>query len=133
MIYLTEKEIIRINAKLISQLSPGEMIGIKDAAALNMAVNQPKQYVFGREVYPSTFDKAAILVINLIKRHPFQNANKRTALVAMMTFLKINGISCQLSRKQAVDFILMITTSDKAFDDLKDETVLVLMQYAHSE
>lgn len=133
MIYFTEKEIIRINAKLISQLSPGEMIGIKDAAALNMAVNQPKQHVFGREVYPSTFDKAAILVINLIKRHPFQNANKRTALVAMMTFLKINGISCQLNRKQAVDFILMITTSDKTFDDLKDETVLVLMQYAHSE
>ena len=38
MRYLSTKEIIKINAKVILRYSPGEMIGIKDANALDMAV-----------------------------------------------------------------------------------------------
>ncbi len=81
MKYLTVKDIIKINAKLITTVSSGELIGLKDAAALDMAVNQPQQEVFGEELCPTIYDKAAILAINLAKRHPFQNGNKRTALV----------------------------------------------------
>lgn len=88
MIYSTEKEVIRINVKLISQLSPGEMIRMKDATALNLAVNQPKRHVFGHELSPSTMDKPSILAINLIKRNPFKNANKRTALVEVKPFFE---------------------------------------------
>ena len=38
MRYLSTKEIIKINAKVILRHSPGEMIGVKDANALDMAV-----------------------------------------------------------------------------------------------
>ncbi|ELA68603.1 hypothetical protein SEO_01457 [Enterococcus faecium EnGen0134] len=45
MRYLSSKEIIKINAKVILRHSPGEMIGVKDANALDMAVNSlHKQY-----------------------------------------------------------------------------------------
>lgn len=120
MRYLTAEEIVKINVKLIRQLSEGELVGVKDPAALDMTVNQPKQEVFSRELYPTIYDKAAILVINLVKRHPFHNANKRTALVALLTFFKMNGHTIRFSREEAVQFILEITTSDKAFDQLKD-------------
>ncbi|OTN94969.1 death on curing protein [Enterococcus faecium] len=40
MRYLSTKEIIKINAKVILRYSPGEMIGVKDANALDMAVKQ---------------------------------------------------------------------------------------------
>lgn len=126
MIYLTVKDIIRINAKLISKTSVGEMIGVKDASALDMCVKQPMQVVFEREIYPEIHDKAAILAINLAKRHPFQNANKRTALVAMVTFLIANGYSTNFSQEEAVQFILTITTSDKAFDLLKEDVTSYL-------
>ncbi|MDB7511816.1 type II toxin-antitoxin system death-on-curing family toxin, partial [Enterococcus faecium] len=46
MRYLSTKEIIKINAKVILRYSPGEMIGVKDANALDMAVKQPSQAVF---------------------------------------------------------------------------------------
>lgn len=126
MIYLTVKDIIRINAKLISKTSAGEMIGVRDASALDRCVKQPMQGVFGKEIYSEIHDKAAILAITLAKRHPFQNANKRTALVAMATFLIANGYSTSFSQEEAVQFILNITTSDKTFDVLKEEVTSYL-------
>lgn len=119
MNYLTVRDIVKINAKLITKTSKGEMIGVRDATALDMAVEQPKQIVFGEELYPSIYDKAAILSINLAKRHPFQNANKRTALVAMMTFFIMNGYKTTFSREEAVSLLLTITTSSVEFDQLK--------------
>ena len=121
MKYLTVKDIIKINAKLITTVSSGELIGLKDAAALDMAVNQPQQEVFGEELYPTIYDKAAILAINLAKRHPFQNGNKRTALVSMITFLMMNGYTTSFTQEEAVQFILNITTSNQEFDLMKEE------------
>lgn len=121
MKYLTVKDIIKINAKLITTVSSGELIGLKDAAALDMAVNQPQQEVFGEELYPTIYDKASILAINLAKRHPFQNGNKRTALVSMITFLMMNGYTTSFTQAEAVQFILNITTSSQEFDLMKEE------------
>lgn len=121
MRYLTVKDIVKINAKLITKVSAGELIGIKDAAALDMAVNQPQQEVFGEALYPTIYDKASILAINLAKRHPFQNGNKRTALVSMITFLMMNGYTISFTQEDAVSFILNITTSTQEFDNLKEE------------
>lgn len=121
MKYLTVKDIIKINAKLITTVSSGELIGLKDAAALDMAVNQPQQEVFGEELYPTIYDKASILAINLAKRHPFQNGNKRTALVSMITFLMMNGYTTSFTQEEAVHFILNITTSNQEFDLMKEE------------
>lgn len=118
---LTVKDIIKINAKLITTVSSGELIGLKDAAALDMAVNQPQQEVFGEELYPTIYDKASILAINLAKRHPFQNGNKRTALVSMITFLMMNGYTTSFTQEEAVQFILNITTSNQEFDLMKEE------------
>ncbi len=40
--------------------------------------------------------KAAVLLINLIKKHPFHNANKRTAFLAAYVFFKLNGYSLKM-------------------------------------
>ena len=114
MIYLTSKHIIKINAKVILAYSQGETIGIKDATALDMAINQPRTVSFGRDLYPTIFDKASILTINLATKHPFHNGNKRTAFVSMITFLQSEWIyTTTFTQQEAVKFILDITTSKK--------------------
>ncbi|EME8118318.1 type II toxin-antitoxin system death-on-curing family toxin [Enterococcus faecium] len=118
MRYLSTKEIIKINAKVILRHSPGEMIGVKDANALDMAVKQPSQAVFNQELYPEIYEKAAILAINL--------AN----LVAMLLFLQLNNCPVAFSRQEAVDFIIMITTSSLDFDSLKSKITSYLRQTA---
>ena len=65
--YLRAEDISKINAFQIVNYSPDEQLGIKDINALEMAVNQPAQHVFGRELYVTIEEKAAILMINLIK------------------------------------------------------------------
>ncbi len=80
-----------------------EPVGIKDSSALDMAINQPSQSVFGEDLYPSIYDKASILAINLAKKHPFYNGNKRTALLAMVTFLEINGLRLLFLRMKQFD------------------------------
>ncbi|AYW45495.1 hypothetical protein LQF61_01190 [Tetragenococcus koreensis] len=49
MLYLDERNIIRINAYVISKFAASETISVKDAKALDMCIKQPHQEVFGKE------------------------------------------------------------------------------------
>ena len=76
-----------------------------------------------KEVYPSIYEKAAILLIQLIKKHPFHNANKRTAFLATFCVLKINGQLLAIDQKNAVNLVVYIATYDKGFDQLKYQVI----------
>jgi death-on-curing family protein len=39
------------------------------------------------------YDKAAVLLIELVKSHPFKSGNRRTATVVTADFLRFNGKS----------------------------------------
>lgn len=119
MKYLGAKDILKMNVIQIKKYSPNEPIGVKDHNALEMCVGQLKATAFGEEVYPSVYEKAALLLIQLIKKHPFHNANKRTAFLATFVFLKINGQLLTIKQKDAVDLVVYIATYNKNFDQLK--------------
>ncbi|EMF0511688.1 type II toxin-antitoxin system death-on-curing family toxin [Enterococcus hirae] len=119
MKYLGAKDIVKMNVIQIKKYSPNEPIGVKDPNALEMCVGQLKATTFGEEVYPSVYEKVALLLIQLIKKHPFHNANKRTAFLATFVFLKINGQLLTIKQKDTVDLVVYIATYDKDFDQLK--------------
>lgn len=126
MIYLSERDIVKLNVIQIKRYSPKETIGVIDKNALSMAVNQPKQHIFGKDLYPDVFSKAAVLLINLIKKHPFHNANKRTAFLAAYIFLKLNGYSLKMENQEVVGFVVKIATYQGEFDELKEATTDVV-------
>lgn len=109
--YLTEKELIIINTLQIKTYSPKEQIGVKEPTALNMLVALPKQYVFEKELYPTIEEKAAILYQNLIQKHCFFNANKRTAVVALHTFLRLNQKELKVSEEEMADFTVEVASN----------------------
>lgn len=115
MNYLTEEHIIRINQQQIEMYSPDETHILVSETALNMCVEQPKQETFGMELYPNIEDKAGILYINLAKKHCFGNANKRTATMALLVFLAINGKELKATPKELEDFVVevVVSTFDK--------------------
>lgn len=108
--YLTEKQIISINYKLILETSPGEQIGVKEPSGLNMTVERPKQEVFGVEVYPTLLLKAANLYRNVVMKHIFFNANKRTAFTCLEIFLYINGVEIKVPTEEGIEFTVKIAT-----------------------
>lgn len=61
-------------------------------------------------------------MIQLIKKHPFSNANKRTALMTAIVFLKINGYDLRLKLDEAIDLAVGIATFSGDFDQLKEKT-----------
>ena len=118
-VYLTEKQIEKINALVIQRYSPNEQIQTVSPSALNMIVNLPEQFVFGKPLYPTIFDKATILFVQLIKKHVFANANKRTAFFVLVKFLQLNGYHVTVSVEEAVDMCVTI-----AVEDLTDEKMI---------
>ncbi len=71
----------------VEPVGPGEL---RDSGLLSSAVARPFQTAFGGEIYKTICGKAAALFHSLIANHPFQNGNKRTAVLALHTFLTAN-------------------------------------------
>lgn len=117
-VYLTEKQIEKINALAIQRYSPSEQIKLVSPSALNMIVNLPEQFVFGTPLYPTIFDKATILFIQLIKKHVFANANKRTAFYVLVKFLRLNGYHFSVTVEEAVEMCVKIAIESLTDDQL---------------
>ena len=118
-VYLTEKQIAKINTLVIQRYSPKERIKTISPSALNMIVNLPEQFVFGKPLYPSIFDKATILFVQLIKKHVFASANIRTAFYVLVKFLRLNGYHFVVTLEEAVEMCVRIAVESLSEQNLK--------------
>lgn len=125
---ITNKKLIAINVYLIQSGSPAEPIGVKQPTALNMCVESVNQSEFGKELYPTLEEKAAILYINLIKKHCFHNGNKRTAHMAMYIFLKLNGKQWTMDVDASVELAVSVAIWDDDFDALKSHITKIILE-----
>jgi death-on-curing protein len=89
MRYLTLAEVLHIHEGVLAQ--SGGLFGVRDLAALESALSQPKASAGGTDAYPSLVEKAAALCYSLCSNHPFIDGNKRVAHAAMEVFLLLNG------------------------------------------
>lgn len=127
--YLSVQDLIKMNVIQIKTYSPAEEIAVKDSNSLDMAVNLIQSTAFGEEAYPSIYEKAAILMVQIIKKHPFENANKRTGLMAAIVFLNINGYKLNLPFDDAIKLTVDIATYAGEFDELKSKTTQIIEKY----
>ena len=92
-----------IHDRLVAQMWPGtdpiQSDEPRDTALLESAVNSPFQSAFGEDIHPYTIEKGAALFRSLNSNHCFLNGNKRTAVLALDTFLLANGYCLILSNE----------------------------------
>jgi len=81
-------------------------------------VAQPKTTVFGVQRFPTIFDKAAAYCFFIITMHPFLDGNKRTALVAAITFLLDHGVTPVFKEDTMYDTLIRVATGGCDFDEL---------------
>lgn len=112
MKYLTRNQLLEINQYAVTSVG-GVNYGVQSEAALAVIINQPDQVVFGHELYRTIWLKAAFILQKITKKHVFVDGNKRTAIMAALYFLHLNGYQVkELSLvNQADDFVLAITNS----------------------
>ncbi|MDT3427307.1 death-on-curing protein [Paenibacillus forsythiae] len=125
-IFLTKEEIVAAHYYMRRKMNDADQAGIKDHALLDSAVHRPEQSLFGEDAYPSLFEKAAALLEFLAENHCFHNRNKRTAYLAVKSFLMVNGYHLKMERLFAVEFIVDIAKGEYSFEQI----AIILREYS---
>lgn len=92
--------------------------GVRDPHLLASIAEKPRTSFGGADLYPTFWNKAAILFEGIVNYHVFVDGNKRTGLVAMARFLSINGYTFLASNKDVVATTLRIATKDISQEQL---------------
>ena len=92
--------------------------GVRDLGLLESALARP----VNRIEYDSEADTAfaAAYAFGISKNHPFMDGNKRTSLVAMETFLRINGVELQATPEEKYLIFIQLADGSLSDDELGD-------------
>jgi death-on-curing protein len=110
--YLTLDDWIFLAAEVLGV----EMATITFTADLHLAdsaLHAPQASFGENDAYPDVVDKAAVLGWHLVKNHSLPDGNKRCGLVAMVVFLKLNGIDWTTPEvDEAVETMLAVAAGE---------------------
>lgn len=106
MIFLNVEEVIDYHTEIINEF--GGSHGIRDIGLLISAVEMPKATMFGEDLHPTIFDKAAAYLFHIVCNHPFIDGNKRSATVAALTFLVSNQIELEYDEYELEDLVIRV-------------------------
>lgn len=101
MIRLTKDQIISIYEMLIQKT--GGSSGVMNESLMASAIDNIWQIFDGVELYPTLEEKGARLGYSLVRNHSFADGNKRIGILAMLTFLSVNGIEITWTDTEIVE------------------------------
>jgi death-on-curing protein len=100
-------------------LEHGGLPGIRDENVLESALARPRQkWQYAEETDLATL--AAAFGFGLVKSHPYRDGNKRVGLLAIATFLGINGYDLQATDADVVTQILALADNRVSESELAD-------------
>ena len=90
----------------------GGLPGLRDEGLLVSALSRPQNIYHYSSSKPDIAELAAAYAFGLAKNHPFNDANKRTALIAMRLFLKLNGYDLSAPPEEKYRTIIQVAASE---------------------
>jgi death on curing protein len=99
--WLSIELVVAIHGEQLQEF--GGPVGLRDRGMLESALGRPRnKWSFGEEDLATL---AAAYAFGIARNHPFIDGNKRAALLALITFLGLNGIDFAASNAEAVVMI----------------------------
>ena len=95
----------------------GGLPWLRDEGLLLSALSRPEKAYHCSDPKPDAAELAAAYGFGFAKNHPFNDANKRTALIAMRLFLRINGYDLAASPADKYKTIKRVAASDIIEDE----------------
>jgi death-on-curing protein len=92
--------------------------GVRDLESLRAAVARPWGSSFGQDHFSTPFEKAAALAESLIRRHPFIDGNKRTAMYAAAYLLETFGYALEVEQAELEDFAVDVAQGTFESDEI---------------
>ena len=116
--FLAVDDVILLHQKSLERF--GGASGIRDVALLESAVEHVRMVLFGKPIYNDVFLIAAVYCFHIIKNHAFVDGNKRTGLLAALTFLSLNGITLKSNQNELYKITMLVATSKLSKEKLAE-------------
>ena len=97
-VHLSINIVREIHTEAIKQF--GGLKRVRDENLLASAVLTPQSRFGGKSPYADIVEVAAAYLFYICKNHPFLDGNKRTAMMAGIVFLRLNGIESKADNHQ---------------------------------
>ena len=127
------QEVIQQLRDNMKQWGPvSDLFGEERDGILKNIIDDIYQSFSGKELYPSTQEKAANLLYLLVKDHPFSDGNKKIAAFLFEYFLDLNDIlkrangELRISNEALVSLVLFIAESQP---EEKDNIIKFIMHF----
>lgn len=112
--WLTRRIIIAIHDEQLA--THGGASGLRDEGMLESALDRPRnKWSYESVDLP---ELAAAYAFGIARNHPFVDGNKRTSLLALYTFLGVNGIDFVVPEAEAAAMILSLASGEVSEESL---------------
>jgi death-on-curing protein len=85
----------------------GGLAGLREPGLLESPLDRPRN-LLAHKPGSSSFELAATLCVGIAKNHPFNDGNKRTALLVTRAFLYLNGRELEPSQTEEVTALVAV-------------------------
>lgn len=104
--FLSVDDVLSLHADQLERF--GGLPGVRDAGALEAAVETPRATFGGEYLHSDLFSMAAAYAFHIAESQTFVDGNKRTGLNATLVFLLMNGWEVVDERGQLYDAMIAI-------------------------
>ena len=108
--HLTVEIVREIHAEALRKF--GGLDGVRDENLLASAALAPQSSFGGKSPYADIIEVAAAYLFYLCGNHPFLDGNKRTAMMAAIVFLRLNGIEPAPDSDRWEELVLDVASSE---------------------
>jgi death on curing protein len=91
---------------------------VRDPGLLDSAAARCRATVFGQDAYPTLETKAAALMHSICRNHALVDGNKRLALLATVTFLRLNDHPFPFSNDEAFDLVMRVAEGSADVEEI---------------
>ena len=111
--WLTTQIIVAIHDEQLTLY--GGTAGLRDSALLESALDRPRDKWAYAQAGP---ELAAAYGFDIARNHPFADGNKRTSLLAIYTFLGVNGVNFRVPEADAAAMMLSLAAGEVSEESL---------------
>lgn len=115
MIWLTRDMVEVFHRESLARFGGAD--GLRDEGLLLSALARPEN-IHAYEPDADIFRLAAAYCAGIVKNHPFIDGNKRTGVLAAVTFLALNDVPVDFEEATIVTMIIGLAASEVSEDEL---------------
>ena len=112
--WLSSQMIVAIHDEQLATY--GGAAGLRDEGMLESALDRPRNKWTSKQA--ELAELAAAYAFGIARNHPFVDGNKRTALLALYTFLGVNDIEFDVPEAEAASIILSLAAGEVSEESL---------------